>query len=88
MKITLDFTKARPTAKQIEFACKIHDCIFDGVSDQEFAKICGNSVKMTQYLTAFSGEYHKWLLSQNRELQQYRYFQLLRMCGIDLDPGF
>lgn len=88
MKLTLDFTKARPTAKQIEFACEIHKRIFDRVDDRDFAKICGNSARMTKYLTAFAPEYRKWWFAQNHELQVYRYHQLLRACGISIDPEF
>lgn len=88
MKISLDFTKARPTAKQIEFACAIHRNIFDGLTDQEFAKVCSNSVKMSKYLTMFAEEYRKWWFSQNHELQMHRFQQLLRLCGISIDPEF
>lgn len=88
MKITLDFTKAKPTAKQIEFACEIHKHIRDGVSDKDFAKICSNSVRMCKYLTEHKDAYRSWWLKQNHWYAELQYARLLDFLGIPMDIGF
>ena len=88
MKLTLDFTLAKPTARQVEFAWEIHKHIFDGLTDNDFEKLCKSSVRTSNYLATYTEDYRKWLYKDNSELTMYKYSQILQLFGIALDPGF
>ena len=87
MKITLDFTKAHPTAKQIEYACAIHRYTLDGVSDKEFAKICSSSIRTAKYITEHQEAYRRWCFT-NQVRAELTYNHIMRMLGLPLDPEF